>query len=326
MKLGTLKDGTRDGALLLVSRDLKRTVLATGVVKTMQGALDNWAAVAPRLQELADQLERGTAPGITSFDPTALMAPLPRAYQFLDGSAYLNHVILVRKSRGAEVPPTLRTDPLMYQGGSDAFLGPCAPIEAMDEAHGIDFESEVAVITDDVPMGVTAEEALAHIKLVAVLNDVSLRNLIPDELAKGFGFIISKPASSFAPVFVTPDELGSAWRGGRIHAPLKTWINGKLFGDPEAGEMHFHFGELIAHVARTRHLRAGTILGSGTVSNEDRKRGSSCLVEKRMLEKLDSGAFATSYMKFGDRVEIEMTVDGKSVFGRIDQRVVKYKR
>jgi fumarylacetoacetate (FAA) hydrolase len=260
-------------------------------------------------------------------DPERLMAPLPRAYQWADGSAFLYHVELVRKARNAEMPPEFYKDPLMYQGGSDDFIGPRQNIEAVDEAHGIDFEAEVAVITDDVPMGTDAPSARGHIRLVMLVNDVSLRNLIPAELAKGFGFFQSKPASSFSPVAVTPDELGVNWRDAKLHLPLRSQLNGKPFGQPNAGaDMNFDFGQLIAHAARTRNLRAGTIIGSGTVSNRDPTAGSSCLAERRMIETIRQGKPSTPFMKFGDRIHIEMLDEsGRSIFGAIDQKVVQYK-
>lgn len=331
MKLGTLREGGRDGTLVVVSRDLARAVKVPSIARTLQAALDEWHALHGELAAIYRLLnenhlaccgdERAFA-----LDPARLAAPLPRAYQFADGSAYLNHVELVRKARGAEMPPSFFADPLMYQGGSDGFLGPQEDIPAVDESHGIDFESEVAVITDDVPMAVTPERARQHIKLVALMNDVSLRNLVPAELAKGFGFFQSKPASSLSPVAVTPDELGPAWDGAKVHLPLVTHLNGTWFGSPNAGaDMNFDFGQLIAHAARTRRLGAGSIVGSGTVSNRDRTAGSSCLAEKRTLETLDHGKPITPFMKFGDRVRVEMLApDGRSIFGAIDQKVVRY--
>ena len=324
MKLATVKDGTRDGALVVVSRDLTRCARVPHIARTLQDALDDWAAKAPALVEAARALEAG---GGAAFDPAAAMAPLPRAYQWCDGSAYLNHVELVRKARKAEMPPEYYDDPLMYQGGSDSMIGPRDDVEALDEAHGIDFEAEVAVVTDDVPMAVTAQTALGHVKLVMLVNDVSLRNLIPAELAKGFGFFQSKPSSAFSPVAVTPDELGDAWRGGKVHLPLRAELNGKLFGSPDAGtDMNFDFGRLIAHAARTRPLGAGTIVGSGTVSNRDRAVGSCCIAEVRTIETIEKGKPETPFMKFGDRIRIEMlSADGTSIFGAIDQKVVRYR-
>lgn len=324
MKLATVKDGTRDGALVVVSKDLNRCARVPHIARTLQAALDDWAAKAPALAEAARALEAG---GGAAFDPAAAMAPLPRAYQWCDGSAYLNHVELVRKARKAEMPPEYYDDPLMYQGGSDSMIGPRDDVEALDEAHGIDFEAEVAVVTDDVPMAVTAQTALGHVKLVMLVNDVSLRNLIPAELAKGFGFFQSKPSSAFSPVAVTPDELGDAWRGGKVHLPLRAELNGKLFGSPDAGtDMNFDFGRLIAHAARTRPLGAGTIVGSGTVSNRDRAVGSCCIAEVRTIETIEKGKPETPFMKFGDRIRIEMlSADGTSIFGAIDQKVVRYR-
>jgi fumarylacetoacetate (FAA) hydrolase len=325
MKLASLKSG-RDGILLVVSRDLKTAVRATDIAPTLQSALDNWKNFAPKLEVLSNELNAGKAPGSFSFDPQQLSSPLPRAYQWADGSAYVNHVELVRKARGAEMPPSFWTDPLMYQGCSDSFIGPCEEIRLPSEEQGIDFEAEVVVITDDVPMGIDAKAALSHIQLVGLVNDVTLRNLVPGELAKGFGFFQSKPASSFSPVFVTPDELGTHWREGKLHLPLRSILNGKLFGEPNAGvDMTFDFGTLLSHCAKTRHLCAGTILGSGTVSNLDRSKGSSCLAEKRTLETIESGKPSTPFMKFGDRIRIEMVdAQGRSIFGAIDQEVKKY--
>lgn len=326
MKLATLKEGGRDGTLIVVNADLTRAAKATGIASTLQVALDRWAEIAPKLQELYKMLDQGEMIDAFPFDENAVHSPLPRAYQWIDGSAYVNHVELVRKARGAEMPPSFWTDPLMYQGCSDGFLTPRESIRMSDEAWGIDFESEIAVITGDVPMGVTAEEAKKYIRLILLVNDVSLRNLIPNELAKGFGFFQSKPASSFSPVAVTPAELGHAWDGGKVHLPLLTTLNGTSFGKPNAGvDMTFDFPTLIAHAAKTRHLAAGTILGSGTVSNVDRSSGSSCLAEKRMIETIEKGKPETSFLKFGDRVRIEMLDSkGRSIFGAIDQKVEKY--
>jgi len=325
MKLATLRRGGRDGRLAVVSRDLARCALVPGIAATLQAALDDWNAVAPRLAELAAQLELGDAAGAMPFDPAECAAPLPRAYQWVDGSAYVNHVELVRKARGAEMPASFWTDPLVYQGGSDDLLGARDAVPFGDESWGIDLEAEIAVITDDVPMGISAARAGAHVRLVTLVNDWSLRNLIPGELAKGFGFYQSKPSSSFAPVAVTPDELGDAWRDSRLHLPLLSRINGADFGRPDAGvDMTFSFAQLIAHVTKTRRLGAGAIVGSGTVSNYDRSRGASCLAEKRMLEQLESGGPRTPFLKFGDRVEIEMRdPGGRSIFGALDNRVVR---
>ncbi len=329
MKLASLNEG-RDGKLIVVSRDGQKGAAAHHLAATLQAALDNWSTVEPALRRLSDDLNAGKAQGIFNLDPTKLHSPLPRAYQWVDGSAYLHHVELVRKARGAEMPKEFLSDPLMYQGCSDSFLAPTEPIRMGSEDWGIDFESEVAVVTGDVPMGVSPEEAARHIRLILIVNDVSLRNLIPAELAKGFGFLQSKPSSSFAPFALTPDELGSAWEDGKVHLALRTFINGKLFGQPNAGmDMQFNFPQLIAHAAKTRRLAAGTIVGSGTISNRDRSVGSSCLAEVRMLEILDSGGPgvgkpSTPFLRFGDRVKIEMLdAEGRSLFGAIDQEVRK---
>lgn len=325
MKLATLRNGSRDGSLLVVSKDLSHAAPAIPVARTLQAALDDWDSAEPKLRALAELLELGRAPGSFSFDPTTVMAPLPRAYQWVDGSAYVNHVELVRRARGAEMPPSFWTDPLVYQGGSDDLLGPSDDVPVPSEDAGIDLEAEVAVITDDVPMGTCAADARGHIKLVMLANDWSLRNLIPAELAKGFGFYLSKPATAFSPCAITPDELGDSWDGGKVNLPLVSHINGKLFGRPNAGiDMTFDFARLIEHVTQTRRLRAGAIVGSGTVSNYDRSQGSSCLAEKRMLEQVETGRASTSFLQFGDRVRIEMfDRGGRSIFGAIDQRVVR---
>ena len=325
MKLASLKQGGRDGTLVVVSRDLRRCLAVPAVAPTLQRALDDWARVEPALRAVASELERGQ-PDAQPFDARLAAAPLPRAFQWLDGSAYLYHVELVRKARKAEMPQSLYSDPLMYQGGSDSFIGPRDDILVAEEASGIDFESEVAVIVDDVPMGVSAEAAQRHIKLLMLVNDVSLRNLIPPELAKGFGFIHGKPATAFSPVAVTPDELGAAWDGRKLSLPLASHLNGRLFGAPSAGrDMNFDFPTLIAHAARTRELEAGTIIGSGTVSNRDPAAGSACLAERRMIETIEAGAPKTLFLAFGDRVRIEMKdAEGRSIFGAIDQAVVRY--
>lgn len=324
MKLATLKRGGRDGRLAVVSRDLTRCLLVPGIAPTMQAALDDWHDVAPKLLERAVTLESDGA-GSLPFDPAACAAPLPRAFHWVDGSAYVNHVELVRKARGADMPASFWTEPLVYQGGSDDLLGARDDVPFADEAWGIDLEAEVAVITDDVPMGTPAQQAASHIRLIALVNDWSLRGLIPGELAKGFGFYQSKPATSFSPVVLTPDELGEAWRDSRVHLPLVSRINGEDFGRPDAGvDMTFNFAQLIAHVTRTRRLGAGAIVGSGTVSNYDRSRGSSCLAEKRTLEQLEHGAPRTPFLKFGDRVSIEMLdARGRTLFGALDNRVVR---
>jgi len=323
MKLATLHDGTRDGQLAVVARDLKTAHLADAIAPTLQAALDDWAFIAPQLAELSHLLNSNRAPKSFEFDPARAMAPLPRAYQWADGSAYVNHVELVRRARNAEMPASFWEDPLMYQGGSDNFLGPLDDLVLAHEAWGIDFEAEVAVVTGDVPMGATPDQAHQQIRLLMLVNDVSLRNLIPDELAKGFGFLQSKPASSCSPVAVTPDELGEAWQGGKVHLALRSTWNGKLVGQPQAGEdMVFNFPQLIAHLCKSRHARAGTIVGSGTVSNRDAKRGYSCIAEKRALEMIADGVASTPYMLFGDTIRIDMLdAAGKSVFGAIDQTV-----
>jgi len=327
MKLASLKHG-RDGMLVVVSRDLARAVAVPHIAHTLQEVMDDWAHTAPRLARVTDMLNEGAVPGEKPFDAGDCASPLPRAYQWADGSAYVTHVELVRKARGAEMPPSFWTDPLMYQGGSDSFIGPNDDIQAASEDWGIDFEGEVAVITDDVPMGVGAAGAEHHIKMLMLVNDVSLRNLIPNELAKGFGFFQSKPASAFSPVAVTPDELGEAWHGAKVHLPLIVTLNGTRFGAPNAGEdMTFSFAELIAHAARTRALCAGSIVGSGTVSNKNRAAGSACLAERRTLETIEAGKPTTPFLKFGDRVRIEMLdTAGHSVFGAIDQKVARYER
>lgn len=326
MKLATLKNDTRDGCLLVVSRDLKQAVSVEGIVPTLQQALENWREIVGELEQVYTLLNASQARDAFVLDHSRLASPLPRAYQWLDGSAYVNHVELVRKSRGVEMPESFWTDPLMYQGGSDAMLGPKDDIPLESEKWGIDFEAEIVVITDDVPMGTKPEKAAEHIKLVALVNDVSLRYLAMPEIAKGFGFLQSKPASAFSPVAVTPDELGERWKDGRVHLPLLTHYNGALFGQPNAGDdMVFNFPQLVAHAARTRSLIAGSIIGSGTVSNRDRSKGSSCIVEKRTLEKLETGESTTPFMTFGDRVKIEMLNDrGESIFGSIEQTLVPY--
>ncbi len=322
MKLASLKEGGRDGTLMVVSRDLTRATHAVSATN-LQQALEDWRSYGPKLEAEFARVEAGAAPEAVPFEPEACAAPLPRAYQWADGSAYVNHVELVRTARGAEMPESFWTDPLMYQGGSDHMLGPRDPILAADEAWGIDFEAEVAVITDDVPAGTTAEAAGDHIRLLMLVNDVSLRNLIPGELAKGFGFFHGKPPTAFSPVAVTPDELGAAWDGRKLHLPLLSHLNGELFGRPDAGvDMTFDFPQLIAHAAKTRPLGAGTIVGSGTVSNKDRSVGSSCLAEVRTLETIDQGEPSTPFMSFGDRIRIEMLdPDGQSIFGAIEQEV-----
>ncbi|MCC7411210.1 MAG: fumarylacetoacetate hydrolase family protein [Gammaproteobacteria bacterium] len=324
MKLASLRRGGRDGTLVVVSRDLERAVSVPRIAATMQVALDDWERVGPQLEAVYLALQKDQADGVFAFDPAAAAAPLPRAYQWVDGSAYVNHVELVRKARGAHMPESFWHDPLVYQGGSDDFLGPCDDVPVPSEEYGIDMEAETAVITDDVPMGTGTAGAAAHVKLLMLVNDWSLRNLIPAELGKGFGFYQSKPATAFSPVAVTPDELGDAWHAGTISLPLHTHRNAELFGHPECGvDMTFNFFQLIEHVTRTRRLGAGAIIGSGTISNYDRSRGSSCIAERRMLETIEHGAPQTPFMKYGERVRIEMfDRDGTSIFGAIDQQVV----
>ena len=334
MKLATLIDG-RDGRLVVVSRDLSRCLPAIDVAPTLQAALDNWATMRPALEAISARLAAGEG---DPFDESRCASPLPRAYQWADGSAYVNHVELVRKARGAEMPATFWTDPLMYQGGSDSFLGPRDKIPMADEAWGIDFEAEIVVVTDDVPMGISAADAADHIQLIMLVNDVSLRNLIPGELAKGFGFFQSKPSSAFSPVAVTPDELGDAWRDAKVHLPLLSYLNDKAFGKPDAGiDMTFDFGQLVAHAAKSRPLGAGALIGSGTVSNklddgpgkpiDAGGVGYSCIAEVRTIETINDGKPSTSFMKFGDRIRIEMNdAAGQSIFGTIDQVVEKYDR
>ena len=326
MKLASLKTGGRDGSLIVVSRNLKHYVTAKDISPTLQTALDDWQQTAPRLNARYEELNSGICADIRQVDVKALAAPLPRAYEFVDGSAYLPHVDRVRKARGAEVPESFYVDPLMYQATSAGFLGPRDPVPVVSEDYGIDFESEIIVITDDVPMAVTAENAEAHIQLIGLINDVSLRNLIPGELAKGFGFLQSKPRSALSPVLVTPDELGEQWQGSKLSLPLHSTLNGGFFGEPEAGvDMQFNFAQLVAHAAKTRPLTAGTIVGSGTIANEDTAKGASCLAEIRMLEIIADGKPSTSFMKFGDTIRIEMfNPQGDSIFGAIEQKIVPY--
>ena len=322
MKLATLKAGGRDGTLVVVSRDLARCRAVPAIARTLQAALDNWGEVEPQLRQVYEALNSGALESET-FDAAECHSPLPRAYQWADGSAYINHVELVRKARNAELPASFYTDPLMYQAVSAGFYGPRDPVRVPDESYGIDLEAEIVVVTDDVPMAVDAAQAADHIQLVGLVNDVSLRGLIPPELAKGFGFLQSKPRSALSPVFVTPDELGDAWRDSKLHRPLVTHINGQWFGAPEAGvDMQFNFAQLVAHAAKTRPLSAGTIVGSGTVANEDTSLGASCFAEKRTVETLETGAPITPFMKYGDVVRIEMLdADGASIFGAIEQQI-----
>jgi fumarylacetoacetate (FAA) hydrolase len=326
MKLASLKEGGRDGTLIVVSRDLGHGVRAEGIAPTLQAALDDWHKAAPRLHALYDALclhRHKAVAHAFELDFAALAAPFPRAYEFVDGSAYLPHVERVRKARGATVPETFYTDPLMYQATSAGFLGPRDPVVVPSEDYGIDLEAEVVVVTDDVPMAVTPEQAAQHIQLIGLVNDVSLRNLIPGELAKGFGFLQSKPRSALSPVLVTPDELRDSWVHEKVTLPMRTWINGQWFGEAEAGEdMQFDFAQLIAHAARTRPLVAGTIVGSGTIANQDTSRGASCLAEQRTVEKLRDGEAVTPFLKYGDTVKIDMhDVDGNSIFGAIEQAI-----
>jgi len=326
MKLASLKTGGRDGSLIVVSRDLAHYVSAIAIAPTLQAALDDWQQTAPRLNALYDQLNRGACDDIRPVDFKAFAAPLPRAYEFVDGSAYLPHVERVRKARGAEVPASFYEDPLMYQATSAGFHGPRDPVPVLSEEYGIDFESEVVVVTDDVPMALSADDAEAHIQLVGLVNDVSLRNLIPAELAKGFGFLQSKPRSTLSPVLVTPDELGESWRDSKLSLALNSRLNGEFFGNPDAGvDMQFNFAQLVAHAAKTRPLAAGTIVGSGTIANQDTAKGASCLAEIRMLEIIADGKPTTPFMKFGDTIRIEMfDTAGASIFGAIEQTIVPY--
>ena len=324
MKLASIKQG-RDGQLVVVNSLMQRYMAVTDIAPTLQAALDNWGRCKDQLLGAYQQLENGELEG-QLFNAELCASPLPRAFQWADGSAYVNHVELVRKARNAVMPEYFWTDPLMYQGGSDSFLGPREDIAVAIEAWGIDFEAEVAVIVDDVPMGVSADQARQHIQLVMLVNDVTLRNLIPGELAKGFGFYHAKPSSAFSPVAVSPKALGDAWDGAKLHLPLRAILNGDLVGQPNAGiDMTFDFGQLIAHAAKTRPLCAGTVVGSGTVSNLDRSNGSCCLAEVRMLETIANGSATTEFMRFGDRIQIDMLDDsGQSIFGEIDQKVTKY--
>ncbi len=330
MKLASLKSGGRDGTLIVVNRALTRAVACPQIATTLQAALDDWHNCAPRLNALAERLELAVnaqtidAQDIFSLDFNALAAPLPRAYEFVDGSAYLPHVERVRKARGAQVPESFYVDPLMYQAVSAGFIGPRDPVRVTSEDYGIDLEAEVIIVTDDVAMAVTPDEAAAHIQLIGLINDVSLRNLIPNELAKGFGFLQSKPRSCLSPVLVTPDELGAAWKDSKVHLPLRSKINSAHFGAPQAGvDMQFNFAQLIAHAAKTRPLCAGTIVGSGTVANQDESVGASCLAEIRMLEMISDGKAKTPFMRFGDTVHIEMLdAAGMSIFGAIEQKII----
>ena len=326
MKLGSLKSAhSRDGELIVVSKDNSRAIRASHIAPSLREAIENWSKTKGPLETLSQQLNAGKAPASFAIDSEKLHSPLPRAFQWADGSAFIHHVKLVRMARSAPLPETLEAVPLMYQGGGDSFLAPLEDIPQIDFNHGTDFEGEVGVIVDDTPMGISASDALKKIILFVAINDVSLRGLVPEELAQGFGFFQSKPSTAFAPFAVSEEELGGAWLEGRVHLPLKVEYNGVFFGNVDAGAMHFHFGQLIAHAARTRPLGAGTIIGSGTVSNEDPSRGSSCLAEKRMLEKIHDGVIKTPFMKIGDTVKIEMLdPEGRNIFGTIFQRVSKY--
>jgi fumarylacetoacetate (FAA) hydrolase len=334
MKLASLKQGGRDGTLIVVSRDLTRAVRVTDTARTLRDALEDWSNVAPRLNRVYELLNAAAkaqtlnGEAVFALDVDALAAPLPRSWEFVDGSAYLPHVERVRRARGAEVPASFYTDPLMYQATSSGFLGPRDPVQVTSEDYGIDLEAEVVVVTDDVPMAVTPQQAAEHIQLIGLVNDVSLRNLIPGELAKGFGFLQSKPRSALSPVFVTPDELGDAWRDEKVHLPMRTWINGKWFGEADCGvDMQFSFAQLVAHAARTRPLSAGTIVGSGTIANQDTAKGASCLAEQRTVETLRDGKPSTPFLRFGDSLRIEMLdASGHSIFGAIEQVIEPAKR
>jgi len=326
MKLASINNHSRDGQLVVVNKQGTRAVKVPQVAQTLQQALDNWEQVAPQLNTIYQHLNEEGVNDAFDLDMNLIMAPLPRGLQFLDGSAYLAHVERVRKARGAEMPPSFKEDPLMYQAVSDGFLAANQDIEVVSEDYGIDFEAEAAVITSDVPMHVSAEDAGQYIQLICILNDVSLRNLIPAELGKGFGFVQSKPRTALSPFFVTPDELGSAWKDHKIHLPMRTWYNGEWFGEPNCGvDMQFNFAELIAHAAKTRPLAAGCIIGSGTIANHDISKGSTCLAEKRVLEVIDKGEATTPFMRFGDTIKIQVTNEkGEDIFGTIEQKVVKY--
>lgn len=324
MKLATLKNGSRDGQLVVVSRDLAWAVDASSVALTLQQAIENWSSTEPRLQALSSQLNAGQVAHAFVFDPSQTMAPLPRAYQWCDGSAFLSHGALMQKAFNLDPIDGVEHTPLMYQGAGDDFIGPRDDISLPSESQGIDFEGEFVVLVDDVPMGCDAQKAIQHVKLILQINDVSLRALAPREMRTGFGFLQAKPSSSFAPVAVTPDELGDAWREGRVHLPLQVHWNGQWFGHPHGGQMNFSFGQLIAHAALTRRLGAGTLIGSGTVSNADSRAGSACIAERRAIEMIEHGSAQTGYMRFGDRVQMDVPGnDGQSLFGAIDQRVVQ---
>ena len=325
MKLGSISDNSRDGCPVLVDRCLRYMVPVNNVIDYWQLAIENWSAVLPKLEKIYEKLDKGLAESASPYDRSKLSAPFPRAYQWLDGSAYVTHVELLRKARGVELPANFWLDPLMYQGGSDHFLGPCEPIKIKDINWGVDFEGELAVVVDDVPLGISENKAEQHIKLIMLVNDISLRNLIPDELNKGFGFVHGKPPSAFGPLAITPDTIGQSWKDGKVHLPLLIKLNGKKVGFANAGvDMTFSFPELVAHAAKTRPLRAGTIIGSGTISNSDQQHGYSCIAEIRMIETINEGAPHTPFLQYGDKITMEMLdSDGQSIFGSLEQTVEK---
>ena len=325
MKLGSISNNSRDGCPVLVDRCLRYMVPVNNVIDNWQLGIENWSAVSPKLERIYEKLDKGLAEGAIPYDRSKLSAPFPRAYQWLDGSAYVTHVDLLRKARGVELPANFWVDPLMYQGGSDHFLGPCETIKIKDINWGVDFEGELAVVVDDVPLGVSENKAEQHIKLIMLVNDISLRNLIPDELNKGFGFVHGKPPSAFGPLAITPDTIGQSWKDGKVHLPLLIKLNGKKVGFANAGvDMTFSFPELVAHAAKTRPLRAGTIIGSGTISNSDQQHGYSCIAEIRMIETINEGAPHTPFLQYGDKITMEMLAsDGQSIFGSLEQTVEK---
>tara|TARA_A100001035_G_scaffold189269_1_gene151066 strand:- start:121 stop:1101 length:981 start_codon:yes stop_codon:yes gene_type:complete len=325
MKLGSISDNSRDGCPVLVDRGLRYMIPVNNVINNWQLAIENWSEVSPKLEKIYEKLDKGLAEGASAYDRSKLAAPFPRAYQWLDGSAYVTHVELLRKARGVELPANFWLDPLMYQGGSDHFLGPCEPIKIKDINWGVDFEGELAVVVDDVPLGISENKAEQHIKLIMLVNDISLRNLIPDELNKGFGFVHGKPPSAFGPLAITPDTIGQSWKDGKVHLPLLIKLNGKKVGFVNAGvDMTFSFPELVAHAAKTRRLRAGTIIGSGTISNSDQQHGYSCIAEIRMIETINEGAPHTPFLQYGDKITMEMLAsDGQSIFGSLEQTVEK---
>ena len=325
MKLGSISDNSRDGCPVLVDRCLRYMVPVKDVIDNWQLAIENWSEVSPELEKIYEKLDKGLAEGASAYDRSKLAAPFPRAYQWLDGSAYVTHVELLRKARGVELPANFWVDPLMYQGGSDHFLGPCETIKIKDINWGVDFEGELAVVVDDVPLGISENKAEQHIKLIMLVNDISLRNLIPDELNKGFGFVHGKPPSAFGPLAITPDTIGQSWKDGKVHLPLLIKLNGKKVGFANAGvDMTFSFPELVAHAAKTRRLRAGTIIGSGTISNSDQQHGYSCIAEIRMIETINEGAPHTPFLQYGDKITMEMFAsDGQSIFGSLEQTVEK---